>query len=394
MEIGTGLRGATLFYDTFGCQPQGVWAAPGRVNLIGEHTDYNAGLVLPIALPQRTYAAAARRSDGLLRLVSEGWPEVVELPLAEIGPGWPSGWAKYPAGVLWALAHNGYTINGMDVAFTSDVPIGAGLSSSAAIEGAMALAASDLYKLGLAADDTQRTRLADLCRQAENEIALAPTGGMDQAASLRCRDGYALFLDCRDDSVQQVPFDLASNDCVLLVIDTRTHHQLSDGQYGARRADCEQACRELGVANLRELDMAALDNALAQVSHDRLRRRVRHVVTEIDRVTQAVAALRQGDFDTLGLLFTASHESLRTDYEVSCPELDTAVSAALGTGALGARMTGGGFGGSAIALVKRDNVRQVRESVNAAFADAGFAAQPGFLEAVAAPGGGPLEVRS
>jgi galactokinase len=380
-----------LFSATFGGEPEGVWASPGRVNLIGEHTDYNAGLVLPIALPQRTYAAARRREDGLVRLVSDGMPGLEEVTLAAVAPGTPSSWARYPAGVLWALGQAGHAVGGLDVAFASDVPVGSGLSSSAAIEGAIATAASDLFGLGLLADDAGRNALALICQRAENEIALAPTGGMDQATSLRARAGFALGLDCRDQSVRHVPFALAPAGLVLLVIDTRAEHVNADGQYGARRADCEQACRELGLATLRDLGPADLAAALERLSSDRVRRRVRHVVTEIERVRQATAALGEADFTTLGRLFDESHASMRDDYEISCAELDTAQEAALAAGALGARMTGGGFGGSAIALIREADLEAVENAITAAYAEAGYARAPRFIVAQAAGPGGRVQ---
>ncbi|MDR1078314.1 MAG: galactokinase [Propionibacteriaceae bacterium] len=377
-----------LFERVHGGQPAGLWQSPGRVNLIGEHTDYNDGLVLPIALPQRTYAAVRPRPDRWLRLASDGQPAVTEIELDRIAPGRPDDWARYPAGVLWALARAGHPVTGLDVAIASDVPIGAGLSSSAALEGAVAAAVSDLSQLGLLADDEGRRQLAALCQLAENEIALAPTGGMDQAASLRAQAGHALNLDCSDGSVRQVPFDLTAAGLVLLVVDTGASHALGDGQYGSRRADCEQAATQLGLHSLRALDPGDLEHALGQLSHQRLRQRTRHVVTEIERVRQAVAALEKGDFVTLGRLFTASHASLRDDYEVSAPELDTVVETALAGGALGARMTGGGFGGSAIALVPTAALADLRPAIVQAFVSAGHTSQPAFIEAVAAGPGG------
>ncbi|MDR2974102.1 MAG: galactokinase, partial [Propionibacteriaceae bacterium] len=215
------------FAAHFGGEPDGVWEAPGRVNLIGEHTDYNAGLVLPIALPQRAYAVARRREDTLVRLVSDGMPVGQPIALADIAPGHPKDWERYPAGVLWALAEAGHKVGGMDVAFASDVPVGSGLSSSAAIEGAMGAAAADLFGLSLLADDTGRTMLAQICQRAENVIAEAPTGGMDQAASIRAREGYALNLDCADQSVKHIPFRLSDHALSLLVIDTRVSHSHS-----------------------------------------------------------------------------------------------------------------------------------------------------------------------
>ncbi|MDR1212961.1 MAG: galactokinase [Propionibacteriaceae bacterium] len=382
-------RAVRLFERVYGGQPAGLWQSPGRVNLIGEHTDYNDGLVLPIALPQRTYAAVRPRGDRLLRLVSDGQPGVTEIELDLIAPGRPDDWARYPAGVLWALNRAGHPVTGCDIAIASDVPIGAGLSSSAAIEGAVGAAVSDLSGLGLLADDEGRRQLAELCQLAENEIALAPTGGMDQAASLRSRAGHALNLDCADGSVRQVPFDLTAAGLVLLVVDTGASHALGDGQYGSRRADCEQAATQLGLPSLRALAPRDLEHALGDLSHQRLRQRTRHVVTEIERVRQAVVALEKADFVALGHLFTASHASLRDDYEVSAPELDTVVETALAGGALGARMTGGGFGGSAIALVPTAAVADLRQAVDQAFVAAGYASRPAFIEAVASGPGGP-----
>jgi galactokinase len=394
-----------LFEQAFGGEAAGVWGAPGRVNLIGEHTDYNAGLALPIALPQRTYVALRPRKDKLVRMASDGWDGVAQFALGDIAPGEPAGWARYPAGALWALRQAGFEFDGVDAAFVSEVPVGAGLSSSAAIEGSIALGVAELFELelpdtaaqpvsqsgghtgsGRAFSDENRAFLAELCRQGENEIALAPTGGMDQAASLRCLAGNALLLDCLWGTATPVPFDLSATNLVLLVVNTRAQHTLSDGQYGARRADCEQACRELALPNLRAVDIAQLDNALAALSSERLKRRVRHVVTEIDRVRRAVTALELGDFSKLGRLFVASHESLRIDYEVSSPELDEVVRVGLACGALGARMTGGGFGGSAIVLLASELVDEAKRRITAAFVQAGFPNTPEFLLATPAAG--------
>lgn len=363
---------ATTHRDVHGSTPEGVWSAPGRVNLIGEHTDYNGGLALPIALPQRTTAAASPRTDDLLRVHSVQTGETVEVDLGSVGPGSPDGWAAYVAGVLWALREDGHAVRGMDVTVTSEVPLGAGLSSSAALECAVGAAASDLFGLDLLGDDAARARLATACVRAENEVAGAATGGMDQSAALLCRPGSALLLDCRDGATEHVPFDLEAAGMVLLVTDTRASHALNDGQYEKRRRACEAAAAELGVASLREVDPAGLDAALDGLSSDELRRRTRHVVTEIERVRETVAALRESDLDEVGRLFTASHASLRDDYEVSCDELDVAVEAAEGAGALGARMTGGGFGGSCIALVPRDSADDAVTAVRAAFGARGW----------------------
>ena len=390
-------RAVSVFRTHFDAAPTGVWSAPGRVNLIGEHTDYNGGLCLPIDLPHRTYVALRRADDDRVRLASaqelEGWSG----ELTQVAPGTLTGWASYVAGVAWALnsarsSRSSVRIGGFDAAVTSCVPYGAGLSSSAAIESAVAVALDDVNGLGLAGDDDGRARLAAACVRAENEIAGAPTGGMDQSASLRARAGHALLLDCRDGAVRHVPFDLHAEGLTLLVVDTRAEHQLADGQYAQRRATCDAAAALLGVGTLREVaDGAELETALGRLASaedpQTAVRRVRHVVTEISRVRQFVALLDAGRVREVGPLMDASHVSLRDDYEVSCAELDLAVATARDHGALGARMTGGGFGGSAIALVDTTAVPAVAAAVSAAFADAGFTA-PTFLLADASSAAG------
>jgi galactokinase len=379
---------ASLFVDGYGDQPTGVWSAPGRVNLIGEHTDYNGGLALPIALPQRTYAAVRLRDHGRLRAVSrDASGGVVEVALDDIAPGLPPGWAAYLAGVCWVLRQEGYAVPGLDVAIASDVPVGAGLSSSAALECSLVAALSDLLGLGVLDDDAGRARAAAWCQRAENEIAGAPTGGMDQAASLRVTRDHAILLDCRSGAVEQVPVDLAAHGLALLVVDTRAAHALVDGQYAARRSACEEAAAVLGVMTLREVEVDDLDRALWRLPSDLVRARVRHVVTEIGRVRDCVEALRRNDFDEVGRLFVASHASLRDDYAVSCRELDLVVDTALGAGALGARMTGGGFGGSAIALVPADRADQVGQAVLDAFDAAGLTAPRPFAVTAGPPAG-------
>jgi galactokinase len=371
---------ASLFARTFGGEPDGVWSAPGRVNLIGEHTDYNGGLALPIALPQRTYAAVRLRDDGRLRAVSTtARGGVVEVALDAIEPGTPQGWAAYLAGVCWVVRGEGYALPGLDVAIASDVPVGAGLSSSAALECALVAALSDLLGLDVLADDAGRARGAAWCQRAENDIAGAPTGGMDQAASMRATVDHAILLDCRSGAVEQVPVDLARNHLALLVVDTRAEHALVDGQYAARRSACEDAATTLGVETLREVAPADLGAALDRLPDDVARARVRHVVTEIERVGDCVDALRRSDFDEVGRLFVASHASLRDDYEVSCRELDLVVDTAVRSGALGARMTGGGFGGSAIALLPADQAESIGGRIVASFSDAGLTAPQPFV---------------
>lgn len=403
-------RAAAAFRERFGTDPDGVWSAPGRVNVIGEHTDYNGGLCLPIALPHRTYVAFATRRAGattagdgaaeaddtdteLVRLASAQEPGTWEGRLADVSPGSVQGWAGYAVGVAWALRQEGHAVSGFDAVVDSCVPYGAGLSSSAALECAVAVALDEVHGLGLADDDAGRARLAAACIRAENEIAGAPTGGMDQSASLRCTAGHALLLDNRDGSTRHIPFDLAAHGLALLVVDTRAPHQLADGQYAARRAQCHAAAEALGLPTLREVDDldAALDRlgeALpAGTDVEVIRRRVRHVVTDTRRVELVERLMDADDVDQVGPVLTAAHASLRDDYEVSVPELDLAVDAAVAAGALGGRMVGGGFGGSAVALVRADDVDRVAAAVAGAFADAGFAA-PGFLVATAqAPAG-------
>ncbi len=377
-----------LFTATFDAAPAGTFSAPGRVNLIGEHTDYNGGLALPIAIEHRTWAAVSLREDSRVRLVSAQGEGVWECDLDDVAPGSVRGWGAYLAGVAWALRQDGRTVPGFEVAVDSCVPFGAGLSSSAALEASLAIGLDALLGLGLGGDDDGRVVLAQACVRAENEIAGAATGGMDQAASLRARDGFALALDCLDSSVHHEPF--APEGCELLVIDTRAPHSLNDGQYASRRATCDAAAQALGVPTLRHwLDAAdggveaAVAGADAVLADDVARRRVRHVLTEIDRTRRAHVAMRAGDWDAFGVLMDASHTSLRDDYEVTVPELDVAVEAARAAGALGARMTGGGCGGSASALGPAGTSAAVADAVVAAYADHGFGA-PAFLTSRAA----------
>ncbi|WP_281203446.1 galactokinase [Nocardiopsis trehalosi] len=379
-------RLAAAFTDAHGVPPAGVWRAPGRVNLIGEHTDYNDGLVLPMALPWGVSVALAPADDGAVEVASLQRPGApVRFTTADLAPGRPSGWAAYVAGVVWAAREAGHLDPGAGarIVVDSDLPVGAALSSSAALEAATAVALADAFALdGLARDPRALVRIA---HRAENVFVGAPTGIMDQSASLRCRADHALFLDCRTEGARNVPLRLEDAGLRLLVIDTRVQHRLADpgGGYAARRADCERAAARLGVPALR--DVEDLPAALAALRDPVLKRRVRHVVTEIHRVNAAVGLLRANAPADLGALFTASHLSLRDDFEVSCPELDTAVEAAVHAGARGARMTGGGFGGSAIALVPADRAEAVGAAVTAAFAARGWA-PPGVRAATAAAG--------
>ncbi|MFC5722102.1 galactokinase [Streptomyces gamaensis] len=367
------------FRAVFGYGPAGVWAAPGRVNLIGEHTDYNDGFVLPFALRQSTFVAAAPRADGLLRAHSAAVPGGV----AELAPDTPAagtGWAAYPAGVVRALRAAGHRVGGADLHVESEVPAGAGLSSSAALEVATALALDELYGLGLSREET-----ALLCRRAENEHVGVPCGIMDQTAAACCTAGHVLHLDTRELTRRHVPFGPAAAGLRLLVVDTRVEHDLADGSYAKRRAGCEAAARALGVRALRDVPYASLDDALGALPDGAARRLVRHVVTENDRVARTVALLDAGRPRAVGPLLTAGHASLRDDFAVSCPELDLAVAAANGAGALGARMTGGGFGGSAVVLVAEEDAERVAKGVAAAFAAAGLR-RPRVLTAEPGPG--------
>jgi len=348
------------FHEAYTRAPEGVWRAPGRVNLIGEHTDYNAGLVLPFAIEQGISVAAARRPDGLLELRSlQAISEPVFAPLDSLSPGSVPGWAAYPAGVAWALREAGHEIGGASLLFDSDLPQGAGLSSSAALESATILALTELYGVSL-----DRSVLARLCQRAENDFVGAPTGILDQSASLMCTAGHALLLDCRSGLSSQVPLELG--DLSIMVLDTRATHSHADGEYGSRRLECERAAAELGLSSLREIkDLPA---ALAALKDPVLRRRVQHIVTENHRVQATVGLLRAGAANEVGALLTASHLSLRDDFQISWPEADVAVEEALRAGARGGRMVGGGFGGSVILLAPTARTQAVRKAVGDAYA--------------------------
>lgn len=364
---------ARAFREAFGREPEGVWSAPGRVNLIGEHTDYNHGLCLPMAIPRRTHLAARRRDDRVVRLISRQVPGERAVALDGLLEGDRGGWAAYAVGVLWALEQSGHRVGGLDVLVDGRVPLGSGLSSSAALECAVAVAAVDAFGLDGFDGDEGRRALARVCVHAENEVAGAPTGGMDQTASLLARPDTALLLDFDGDTPpRHVPFDLGAHELAVLVMNTRAQHSLDDGRYGHRREECAAAVAELGVGSLRDVRPAELDEALALLSDDLLRRRVRHVVTEVDRVVDTVEALQADDFAALSSLFEASHASMRDDFEISCPELDTAVETARAAGALAARMTGGGFGGSAIAVVPASRVDAISRAVADSFSDRRF----------------------
>jgi galactokinase len=368
------MRVVGAFREAYGADPAGVWHAPGRVNLIGEHTDYNDGLVLPFAVPWGVTAAVSRRADGTVRLASlqaPGAPQVVEdLDQAH-------GWARYVAGVLWVMRRDGLPIGGADIMIDGDVPQGAGLSSSAALEIATAIALDELYGLGL-----ERMELAKIGQRAENDFVGIPCGIMDQAASALSREGHALFLDCRSLASRPIPLDVAKDGLRLLIINTGVHHELADGQYARRRQDCENAAKHLGVPALRDVtDLAAALQRLKGAE----RARTQHVVTENHRVEAVIGLLRAGAVPEIGALLNASHLSLRDQFEVSSAELDVAVEASIRGGARGARMTGGGFGGSVITLVAEERMERVQATVRQAYEERGWAA-PQFLPATPAAG--------
>ncbi|MDE0546628.1 galactokinase [Microbacterium sp. C7(2022)] len=389
--IDTATAARTLLTEVAGAVDAPTWSAPGRVNLIGEHTDYNDGFVFPFAIEYRTHVALATRGDGMIRVASTFDETPVEVALSELDDLFPARrdevteWARYPLGVAWALLQaagvDASTVTGVDLAFASDVPVGAGLSSSAAIEGATATALAETWGI-----DLDRVELAKVGRRAENDAVGAPTGIMDQMASMLGRADAATFLDCRSLDAQVIDLGFAAAGLELLVMDTGVKHSHATGGYGERRAACERAAAALGVPALRDVSTEDLERLESLVDEVTLRR-ARHVVTENQRVLDTVRTLREAGPAAIGDVLVASHVSMRDDFEISVPELDTAVDAALAAGAVGARMTGGGFGGAAIALVSSDSAEKVTDAVASAFSDAGFAA-PNIFTVTPSPGAG------
>jgi galactokinase len=351
------------FLETFGEEPDLVAAAPGRVNLIGEHIDYSEGFVLPFAINDRTLVAARKRDDSIVRIASvQRRNKIITVDINDVKPGLKGEWERYALGVLWSMGIN----TGVDLIIDGHVPLGAGLSSSAALECSVATAMNHLFDLGFNLEE-----LARLTQKAENQYVGVPCGIMDQSVSLMATHGFALLLDCRDLSTRNIPFDVASHGLELLIIDTQAHHALTDGGYAERRASCESVASKLGVKSMRELTMVTLDAARNQITEIEYVR-ARHAVTEMKRVLDCVEALSAGDFLKVGQLLNASHVSLRDDYTVSCPELNAAVDASLTAGALGSRMVGGGFGGSAIALIEASKTAQTIDVIEKAFAERKF----------------------
>ena len=386
------------FAARMGAPAEGVWAAPGRVNLIGEHTDYNAGFALPMAIEQCALVALARRPDRVLRLGSAQADHgslgselrLEEIALEEIAPGRDLGWAAYVAGAAWAAEQDTAPrdrsrCSGFDLLLDSDVPIGAGLSSSAALSCATLLALSELW--GLA---RSRLELALLAQRAENEIAGVPCGLLDQLASLCAENAHALWIDFRTNSAQPLALPLHQAELELLVIDTRCPHQLVEGAYRERRAACQAAARALGLETLRDAQLAELEQQQAVLGPERTRR-ARHVITENARVLAAVSVLREAArgaperLALLGPLLSASHASLRDDFAVSVPQLDLAAASAENAGALGARLVGGGFGGSVLCLVRAGRATAVAASVRDAFLAQGWD-EPACFPASPGPG--------
>jgi galactokinase len=364
------------FHEVFGHKAEVLAEAPGRVNLIGEHIDYSEGFVLPFAIADRTYAAIARNNDGLVRIASQQRKNrIFTIDIKDVQPGSAGEWEKYVLGVIWTMG----VTSGVDILVDGHVPSGAGLSSSAALECSVAVGLNTLFNLGKSLEDMARAT-----QKAENDYVGMPCGIMDQSVSLMGREGSALLLDCRDLTTESVPFDVDSAGLELLIIDTQAHHALVDGGYAERRASCESVAAKFAIPSMRHLTMDTLNSRKSEITETEYIR-ARHAVTEIQRVKDAVTALRANDFATLGRLINESHDSLRDDYTVSCVELDAAVDASRAAGALGARMVGGGFGGSAIALIKADRIESTKDAIKKAYVDKGFKA-PRFFTSLPSPG--------
>ena len=367
---------SSQFEKVFGHSPDICASAPGRVNLIGEHVDYSEGFVLPFAISDCTEVAITKTNEKVIKIASvQRNSDVISIALSEISPDLKGDWERYVLGVIWSL---GIT-SGLEIFIDGKVPVGAGLSSSAALEASVATALNSLFSLG-----HDLPTLARLCQKAENDYVGMPCGIMDQSVSLMAAEGSALLLDCRDLTTKNISFDVASHGLELLIIDTQAHHELVDGGYAERRTSCDSVVAKLNIISMRHLSMDQLLSKRSEITETEFIR-AQHAVTEIKRVLDAVIALEKSDFVELGKLINASHVSLRDDYTVSCPELDCAVDASLAAGALGARMVGGGFGGSAIALIKAQNVERTKLAIQNSFTEAGYKA-PRFFTSLPSQG--------
>lgn len=350
------------FEAAFGYEPLGVWSAPGRANLIGEHTDYNEGFVLPFGIDKRTYVALSPREDAICRVSSDIDGKTYETDLTTIPT--DMDWALYPLGVAWVMRE--WAKGGFDAFFVSDVPVGSGLSSSAAIECAIGIALNEIWDAG-----RTRQEIALLGQKAENQVVGAPTGMMDQTASMLAEADSAVFLDCQSLEAKSIPLNLEPRNLVVAVMDTQVAHRHSDGGYRVRRESCERGAKTMGVSSLRGLSVEDLPRAQSELS-DVDFRRVRHIVTENQRVLDSIRALAAGDMKQFGELLLASHDSMAHDFEISIEELDLAVEVAMRTGAVGSRMTGGGFGGAAIAVIDKGLLPALEENCKSAFAAKGY----------------------
>jgi galactokinase len=364
------------FQKHFGYEPAGVWSAPGRANLIGEHTDYNFGFVLPFGINHRTYVALSPRTDRVCKVASSIDQRTYEFDLDGEMPK-DLDWALYPLGIAYVMRE--FASSGFDAYIDSDVPIGAGLSSSAAIECSLATALNDIWGAG-----RSKQQLALLGQKAENDVVGAPTGIMDQTASMLAVADGAVLIDCKSLEATIIDLGLSAHDLVVAVIDTKVAHRHSDGGYRSRRDSCELGAATLGAESLRELSLSDLPRAKSQLD-DVTYRRVKHVITENQRVLDAVSALREGNLAALGRLLLESHASMRDDFEISVPELDLAVETAMKIGAVGSRMTGGGFGGAAIAIIKKDQLSTLETACKTAFAANNFA-EPNVFSVVPSQG--------
>ncbi|CAB4730129.1 MAG: galactokinase [Actinobacteria bacterium] len=367
---------ASKFRELFGNTPEIIASAPGRVNLIGEHVDFLDGFVLPFAISDATTVAIARTSNKKIRCASiQKKGAIFTIDCADVAPKSGEAWSRYPIGVLWSLGIE----SGLDILVDGQVPLGAGLSSSAALECAVATAINELFDLGLTLSE-----LARAAQRAENIYVGMPCGIMDQSVSLMATQGNALLLDTRDLSIEQIPFDIAPLGLELLVIDTQVHHALVDGGYAERRASCEKAISDLGISSLRDISISEFVARKSELDEKTFLRAF-HGVTEMQRVLDAVKLLKSGDFVGFGEIVTAAHLSLRDNYTVSCPELNLAADTAIKFGALGSRMIGGGFGGSAIALIKAKDSNLIKAEIKNSFMKARFKS-PRFFSALPSAG--------